>query len=517
MKKVFYIIAAAALLSGLAGCGQKVDEGIIIADLRYKVEDSYELDAISPKAFTIEVKSSQPWTITSENPEWCKIEQEEGEAVADTLVHKGQGASTFVNVQYYDNNGLDDRIDYINIASVNNNGKRVKVYQKGIAYLNIPEEEMNIMLEKAATTAEFHVYSNQKWSAKVLSKDDRGNPVNWLTIAEQTGENDGIVKVSAPNNPGEKRYAIVAVYDRHDEERALIKYTQDGVQLDIEVLEVKAGFDQPSTSIEVVSNSRWVVEDDGGDWYTVVNPDNVGSCDLTINFTQNTTPALRKGKLHIKTIPVEAGDAVAERDIVLKQGYKIDPVRVVFDADILSEWSSDKGVDPTLVDGGLMFTGTGESSDNPYARIHNSGMKFGTYTFRWSNLTGSPRVRHWFCYSDGQEMKVDIRPVKGYIQFDFNEGGGSKAPDVSSSYTLSDFSQPLEITYKFDPSGSEYCHVTYLVNGTEMISFNTSKSIMHNVRWGSSISMYLGVCADGAAGSAVLEWYDFIEAIDWGD
>ena len=43
------------------------------------------------------------------------------------------------------------------------------------------------------------------------------------------------------------------------------------------------------------------------------------------------------------------------------------------------------------------------------ARLNRS-MPFGTYTFRWSNFGAAPRVRHWFCFGDGVEMKADIRP-----------------------------------------------------------------------------------------------------------
>ena len=72
----------------------------------------------------------------------------------------------------------------------------------------------------------------------------------------------------------------------------------------------------------------------------------------------------------------------------------------------------------------------------------------------------------------------------------------------------------MEITYKFDPIGDGYCHVTYLVNGNEAASFDTSEGMLSTVKWGSPITMYIGV---DRSGSAVLDWYEYTPAIDWGD
>ena len=118
MKKLLYILALSVLAAGLAACTQeKVQPAGDSVDLRYRVSDSYNLDATSPKPFTIVVKSTKPWTIRSYHPDWCIISEEEGEAQPDSLVHVGKGENTVVRVQYYDNTELDDRVDYIEIAS----------------------------------------------------------------------------------------------------------------------------------------------------------------------------------------------------------------------------------------------------------------------------------------------------------------------------------------------------------------------------------------------------------------
>ncbi|MBQ9463475.1 MAG: BACON domain-containing protein [Bacteroidales bacterium] len=510
MKKYISLFCAAAtLIAGLCACGQKPDDTLPSVDLRYRVADSYSLDAISPKAFTITVKSTQKWTIRSYHPDWCIIEVEEGEAVADSLVHTGKGESTSVRVQYYDNDQLDDRTDYIEIASGGWIGKTVPVYQKGIAYLNVPEAGLDegLMLEKAGGSLTVNVLSNQNWTAKVIEG-------NWLSITEgASGTLDGVVKLSAGENSGEKRYAAVAIYDRHDEERGLVKVTQDGVQLDPDTFEIRAGFDQLSVELSVVSNARWTAEKGGEDWFEIVNPDGHDGDDvLKLTLKDNSAgSAMRKSTITLKTVAANPGDAVAVKDIVLKQAYPISPVRKLMDNDEMGAWKSDWANPPAYTkDVGTLFSAK--------ARLNQGDMPFGTYTFRWSNIAGGSRVRHWFCFSDGIEFKVDVRPIDGKISFDFNASGSGKSGKPSlDGYTAVDFSKPIEITYKFDPSGADYCHVTYLCNGVEMGSFDTSDDILHTCKWGSKINMYIGndQVSGQDPGTAVLEWYEFTAPMNW--
>ncbi len=520
MKKIFYFIfAGLVLMAGLASCTDNdktlVNDGGV--DLRYRVNDSYDLDAISPKSFTIVVKSTKPWTITSAHPDWCIIEQEEGEAVADSLVHVGKGENTVVKVQYYNNTELDDRTDYITIASDGFIGKKVTVNQKGIAYLNVPEADIEggLMIEKAGGDLTVNVKSNQKWTAKIVAEGS--DKADWLAVSSgESGELDGTVTVTVQENSGEKRYSNVAIYDRHGEERAMIKITQDGVQLDPETFEIRAGYDQLATTLNVVCNTKWSATSDGS-WFTIDNPDgHNGNGTLNITITANTTTELRKGTITLKTIAANPGDPVAQKEIVFKQAYKIEPVRQIVDNNELGAWSSDWANAPVYTtDVGTLFTAK--------ARLNRS-MPFGTYTFRWKDLTADPsaaeaiRVRHWFCFDEGCELKFDLRPVDAKISFDFNAAGDGNKPSVSS-FTAVDWTKPIEITYKFDPSGSEYCHVTYLVkqDGADAVvagSFDTSASLLRSVTWNAKINMYVGV---DKSGSAILEWYEYTAPMIWDD
>ena len=85
---------------------------------------------------------------------------------------------------------------------------------------------------------------------------------------------------------------------------AQILFTQDGVQLVPASEEIRAGYDQLSGELEIVSNTKWTVSkaSEGDDWFTIVNPAGEGDGKIQLTFTQNdeeevspTKPAARKG------------------------------------------------------------------------------------------------------------------------------------------------------------------------------------------------------------------------------
>ena len=506
MKKIVYIFCAAAVLLGVPqGCQKKAEEAVKTVDLRYRANDRYDLPATGAQSFTILVASTDPWTVTSEHPDWCIISEEEGEASDPELVHTGKAAPTTIRVQYYDNTFLDDRTDKITIQSDYWVGKVITVNQKGIAFLTIPESDLDLSVEKAGGNYYIHINSNQPWSARVTDGD-------WISITDgASGEGVGTVTVTALDNVAELRYAEVTVYDRHEVASAKILFTQDGVQLVPAVTEVRAGFDQLSSELEITSNTDWVVvkASESDDWFTLENASGTGNGTVKINFTQNNDEGLRKAEVIVKNVVANPEDFQVEKTIVVKQAYKIEPVRVVVDNDELSLWKSDWANAPTYAKGvGTTFVGK--------ARLNRS-MAFGSYTFRWSNFVtdpelGGPRIRHWFCFAESCELKADIRPADVKVSFDFNAAGDGNKPSLNSYTAIDDWTQPVELTIKFDPSGAEHCHVTYLVNGVEAGSFDTAPDLLRSVTWNAGINMYFGV---DVAGSALCEWYEYTAPMNW--
>ena len=354
MKKIFILFCcAAALVTGLTGCQQEEPkEPVKIVDLRYRAQDSYDLPAAGAKAFTILVASTEPWTVTSAHPDWCIISEEEGDASDPEAVHLGQAEATVIRVQYYDNTFLDDREDKITIQSDYWVGKVITVRQKGSAFLTVTEADLEQEVTKAGGEHFIHIKSNQDWSARVTGGD-------WVTVTEgATGNGTGVVTVNAAENSSELRYAEVTVYDRHNEPAALIKFTQDGVQLVPLSTEIRAGYDQASGEIDVLSNAKWTVtkESETDDWFEILTPSGEGDGKIQLSFTQNDTDGLRSAVIILKNVVAHEGDYQAVKEIKVKQAYKIEPKRVYMNNDALGSWSSDWANPPSYVkDVGTLF------------------------------------------------------------------------------------------------------------------------------------------------------------------
>lgn len=507
MKRYLLTICAAlALVSGLGGCQQKEEGPMKWVDLRYRAEDSYSLPWNSPEAFSFLVKSTDPWTVRSYNPDWCTITPAEGEG--NPVINEAQTYT--VTVQYADNAQLDDRVDTLEIKSDYWVGKLITVYQKGNAYLDVKDEEQSLEIGEEGGALEFAVSANQDWSAVVIEGAD------WLTITSgATGSLDGKVALSTVENTGEKRYGAVSVLDRHGVERAVVKVTQNGVQLDPATMEVRAAYNQGVYELTVVSNAAWKAEkvDEKAMWLDIENPENNGEAVLRITMNDNEGNSIKKTAIKLTTI-AEPGQPVVVREVVVKQAYLQVPERMIFNAAELANWSADKGVDPVYLGAeGTYFEAT--SSGSVYARLYRSGMPMGTHTFRWHTFSPEVRVRLWWTFGNNNEIKFNLR--------DRNDGaGGFTEISTSPSGPDSDFvnvegidmTVPHEMTVKFTPSeiNEGYCHVQFILDGVEFQSFDTNdNSAVPECTWQKTIGMYFGCYT----GSAVCEWYDYTEPFSW--
>lgn len=473
-------------------------------DLRYRAEDSYSLPWESPEAFSFLVKSTDPWTVRSYNPEWCTITPAEGEG--NPVIND---AETFtVTVQYKDNAQLDDRVDTLEIKSDYWVGKLITVYQKGNAYLDVKDEEQNLEIAKTGGELTFDVSANQDWSAKVIEGSD------WLAIKSgATGSLDGSVTLTVGENTGEKRYGAVSVLDRHGVERVVVKVIEDGVQLDPATFEVRAAYNQGVYELNVVSNASWKAEktDDKAQWFTIENPENTGEAVLRIAMNDNGGNSLRKTSIRIETI-AEPGEPVVTREVVLKQAYLQVPQRTVFDDSEMSYWRPDKGVNPVyLGEQGTYFEAT--TSGSVYARLYRSDMPMGTHTYRWHSFSADARVRLWWTFGNNNEIKYNLRgngDGTGYTEISTSPSG----PDSDFVNVEGvDMTVPHEMTVKFTPSeiNEGYCHVQFILDGVEFQSFDTGDGAVMECTWMKEIGIYFGCYT----GNAICEWYDYTEPFSW--
>ena len=515
MKRIVYILCcAAALLAGLCGCQQKIEEPMKYVDLRYKAQDRYDLAATGAKAFTIQVVSTDPWTVTSEHPDWCIISEEEGDASDRDLVHVGKAEVTVISIQYYDNKQLDDRIDKITIQSDYWVGKVITVHQAGNAFLNVPADELEWDVDKAGGDYTIHVKSNQDWSARVTDGE-------WISIAEgATGSGTGAIKVHAQDNAKEMRYAELTVFDRNNVATVVVKFTQDGVKLVPSDLEVRLGYDKTSCEIDVASNTQWVVvkNNEVDDWFEILTPSGEKDGKILLSMTPNEGTRIRSSVIILRNVVAKEGDFVAEKYITIKQAYRVIPVVHVFDNDELGNWSQ-SSVTPSFVSGKGMLFPNG-------CTLQNGSMPFGDYTFYWrdfSAINNGIRFRVVFAYSDIEEIKFGLRlsssgnPVM-YLDFNASTSGKSGKPEGYSVPENIDFSVAHSFGCRFMPIiDSEYCRVGIYLDGDLVLEFDTSEKILDEVKWGTKINMYLSVDSGGAGDSAVLEKYEYSAPLEWGD
>lgn len=510
MKKILTILlAAAALFGGLSACQEKDDTGEIkVVDLRYKVANDVEyLPASSAGPIIFYVKSSDPWRVYTAHPDWCMIEDEEGAGVGMELIRQGKGDKDTVTVNYYDNKGLDDRIDTIFIASDYWIGKTIKVIQKGIAYMTIADDQLNLSAPGSASDVSFTVNSNQKWSCKVAEGEE------WLSVKSgETGELDGTVVLSVTDNLAEKRYGKVKVFDRHDVLMYTVNVTQNGIQLEPQDLELRALFDQTVYNLPVAANTKWTAskEDPEIDWYTLpADPTFDGSATLSITLTQNTGASIRDAYIILKTVPANTGDYVAEKKLWLRQANDVVAEHRDMNAAEYEKWTSDWTETPVAVSPGPGYVfGT-------KARINRSGMGApGYYKFHIKDIVGNPRVRLWYTYGD-QEIKYALNfSASPYTEIELRNGGNlptsptSVAPDPTTDHTFG-------IKYEYDAAIAPYCKIIFMLDDQEIYSYNSSDTVSNMSKWGDSVMIYFG--AENAGSSIVFDWYEYYAPFSWDD
>lgn len=509
MKKILSFITVALVV---AACATKEAPTSLddVVDLRYRVNDVYDLPATNAPVFTIVVKSTKPWTLRSLHPTWCMIETEEGEAVSDSLVRIGKGENTSVKVKYYDNTKLDDRTDTILIASGKWIGKKVIINQKGIAFLDVDEAERALDMAKDGSDVSFHIKSNQNWSVA----PDKDSP--WLTVKEgATGTLDGIVTVGAPDNSGEMRYGRLDIFDRNGVKmKWQVVITQDGVQLEpvaVEVynedtkkndLELREDYIAHTFAMPVKSNASWTVvkKSEADTWFTLLDAGGTNDGSVRIQFTQNDSDAIREGFIVLTTIPSEPGAAVVTKEVKVRQAYKTVPQRYYLNnEEVFASWKSSIHGDwinapETVENGMLLIPGTQVKKEKQASS--------GVWTFHWRDIGANANVRMWWYFGD-PNIKFNLKRGNTEIS------GASGVPSVSY-----DTSTPHDVTIETVQADGGYCTMTFKLDGTVIGSFTSSAASFPELTWGAVITqLYIGSEAGGD--NATFEWYEYSAPFSW--
>lgn len=296
-----FMIATASQL--LHSCSE--DEPMKWVDLRYKTEDAYLFSASGEESYTIQVKSTDPWSVFAKE-DWSKITPNQGDA--DKIYD--------VTISCKENTDLDDRIDTVSIKSDYWTGKRFVITQKGIAYLNV--EGTGFIITKTGNAASFQVVSNQKWTAKVTEGEQ------WLSITSgESGEQNGTISITATGNNGEKRTGKVSIYDRHGVARQIVDCTQDGVTLTPEIPENGKWYALQSNAqqmeINIDADVEWtVVKDNEEDLWFSINTASTTTRKLVLDVQENSGSAVRISSLTL-TSKAEAGSEPVVKQIKFRQ------------------------------------------------------------------------------------------------------------------------------------------------------------------------------------------------------
>ncbi len=476
-----------------AGCAKET-EPMKWVDLRFFADDSYTLSAANPEKIVFQVKSTDPWTVYGQNPSWSEITPSSGEA----------GEIYDVEIQYFNNTDLDDRIDTLIIQSDYWIGKWVHVLQKGTAYLTLNGAD-DIFLDKDGDSYSFQLASNQKWSAKVSEGGE------WLNIVSGIeGEGDAEIEVEVKKNTDEKRNGLVSIYDRHGKLAYNVIVGQDGIQLEPALFEIKTDCSGKIYPLEVASNTKWHVElpSEAADWYKFTSTSFEGTQTLNIELTENTTPDVRK----LQFVLVSDDNESIRKEITLKQAYEVPTERrpyYVNDPDPdKDDWTKDGN--PTRK-GTLTLDANGKATFSGDARVMGGAIAKGTYTFHISSMSADAYSIIYFIDDANRNYEIfwhlDASKTSTSIGLRPAPVTDWKASNVNFKVT-DEHNLSLDIT----KSESGFAIFNWLLDGVQFCSYVADGNLGGpKVVFGAKMVIHLGA----TKGTVSYDWWEFTPAIDW--
>jgi hypothetical protein len=403
------------------------DEAIEWVDLRYKVEDSYLVDAKQVEKVSFQVKSTDSWEVFGKY-DWHTISPDQGEA--DEIAT--------VTIVCKENTNLDNRIDTINIKSNYWTGKKFILKQKGIAFLNV--DNIDFILNKNEDQKSFTVLSNQKWSAKVTEGD------NWLSLVSgELGEMNGEIKIKSQINTGEQRTAKVSIFDRHGVVRQIVDCVQDGVMLLPATPENDKWFvtyEQLQTlEIAVEANAEWIASKDNedDDWYTITKKSFSGSDKLMIQLSENKGSNVRTGVINLASKAAEGATPVVKQVKFKQANPQIPEVKV------LNQTINGSYYGPGSLPAGIYH-------------FHVSAMSSTQFNlfFSWGDI----ELRYWI------QDATTVLSTRPWCADVFAEHGNCRKPvDVSKPNIFT-----INIEENIDSKGQSWIYSEWMLNGTKIVS-----------------------------------------------
>lgn len=419
---VWVIIFFTSLITAqlFQSCSDK-DEAIKSVDLRYRVEDSYLVQAKNPESISFLVKSTDVWEVFGKE-DWYTISPSNGQP----------DEKVTVTITCKENINLDDRIDTIHIKSDYWIGKKFTLLQKGIAYLNIEGVDT---IPQTGDVQTFDVLSNQNWTAEVT------NGAVWLTIVSgESGEKDGVISVKASANSGEQRTGIVTIYDRYGKIAQEVECTQSGVLLSPAIPENEKWFAIYEAAQQLVipvdANAKWTVSKENeidDDWFTFEKTSFDGTDEIVLNVSEHTGSSVRTAIIVLTTEATEGATALVKTVKIKQANPKVPEVKNV-NVTVSGNYYGPGQLMPgrynfyyepfTATEVNLFFIW----NSNPYAelRFHIKDKKTALSTTPWSSDV----------FGENSNLKFDVDVTKpNVLSFEIQEVADENNPDISWIYT----------------------------------------------------------------------------------
>ncbi|MFR9605841.1 MAG: BACON domain-containing carbohydrate-binding protein [Rikenellaceae bacterium] len=515
------LFAIAALSLFVGGC--KDDESIKWVDLRYRVEDSYTLQATNADPIEMLVSSTDPWVVYSDNSAWTTITPDNG--VGTPVLSENVYD---VTVTYADNPTLDDREDVLTIKSDYWIGKQVSVLQRGLAesYFQFDEDGLedkddegnslpSITFEESAATGSFSITSNQNWSAAVTE----GN--SWLTIDSQSSftanPNDysdfstaaGTISYSLAENKSASRVGVITIYNRLGDVHFDYTVNQGGIVLEIPATEYRVDYKEQSFTIDVESNMEWSATVDDDSWVELDMTSDVLTVKASQNYAQGTS--VRSTTVTLITAEKVGYDRVSV-SFTLKQSATPNPTITYFEPDEEANWYVYVGSLPQF---GYNGTAALFESASAAMRMQKSYQPFGKYEFYYSELVNDGTI--------AGETNMTLETSTLNITLVLNAGklnltGSGGLAVTLIDWTTGDVTKPTQ--YKFGISAEEgdrgYLNF-YVYLNDELLYSITESGYMTDIANTEGEFRYVTTGIRWGAMYSVCEYWSYEEPIDWGN
>ncbi len=222
----------------------------------------------------ITINSEVSWTASTSNS-WIELSPTSGTAGNSTL-----------QVSVAPNTSSNERNGYVYINIGGKSIISIVVRQRGIF---VETEQKELTFAAAGETKDLRVLSNTNWTVSSVPE--------WITVNPTEGSNDGVVKVTAQENP----YTSSRI--------GTIRLTQKGLTIGVDVIVTQVGkyfdinttvlkfTDKASTqNINIKTDGTWTAKSNDS-WITVDPSSAHGNSTLSVSVTENTGDNERSGSL----------------------------------------------------------------------------------------------------------------------------------------------------------------------------------------------------------------------------